>query len=269
MIQIDIEKSLHGAEGLMDLKVNLKIKKGEFVVLMGESGAGKTTLLRVLAGLEKAKGDVVVEGISWQRVAVQKREIGFVFQDYALFENMSVEENLLFVKNDKKLASELLEITALSTLKGRNVMGLSGGQKQRVALCRAIMKNPKLLLMDEPLSALDNQMKYKLQTEIKVLHERFDMTTIMVSHDLESVFTLASRVLVLDKGIIVKDGSVQEVLKQEKQTYSVKVLSVEIEDTKYIATYSLLGKLLENEVDSTVKVGDSIEISLSSRLISR
>ena len=269
MIGIDIKKSLHGADGLMHLDVNLEIQKGEFIALMGESGAGKTTLLRVLAGLEKAEGNVVVDDVSWEGLSVQKREIGFVFQDYALFENMSIEENLLFVYNNKELASELLEITELSILKNRNVTGLSGGQKQRVALCRAMMNKPKLLLMDEPFSALDTIMKSKLQYEIKILHEKFDMTTIMVSHELESVFALANRVLVLDKGIVVNDGNVKEVLNQQNDNYRVKVLDLEKNDTKIVAIFSLLGQLLEIEVDSDTQVGDRIEVSLSPSLISR
>jgi len=159
MIQIEIHKRLHGSHGDMNLDVNLEIQKGEFVALMGESGSGKTTLLRILAGLEKAAGNINVEDVLWlgdQKVLPpQQREVGFIFQDYALFDKMNVEENVLFVNDDKALAQRLLEMTELSRLSHRNVKGLSGGQKQRVSLCRAMMKKPKLLLMDEPLSALD------------------------------------------------------------------------------------------------------------------
>ena len=177
MIHIDIQKELHGSQGDMELDVELMIQEGEFIALMGESGSGKTTLLRVLAGLEKAEGEISVEDRVWlggnKRLPPQQREIGFIFQDYALFENMTVEENLLFVNEDKILASELLEMTELTALAKRNVQGLSGGQKQRVSLCRAMMKKPKLLLMDEPLSALDPSMRSKLQEEILKLHKTF------------------------------------------------------------------------------------------------
>jgi len=218
MIKINIQKSLHGSSGDMMLDVNLSVKQGEFIALMGESGSGKTTLLRILAGLEKAEGDISVEDTVWlgdkKRLPPQQREIGFVFQDYALFDNMTVEENLLFVNEDKVLASKLLEMTELTTLSERNVQGLSGGQKQRVSLCRAMMKKPKLLLMDEPLSALDTDMKSKLQDEILTLHKIFGTTTIMVTHDTDASYHLADRVLVLKEGLIVGDGRPGEVLKE-------------------------------------------------------
>lgn len=226
MIQIDIHKKLHGSQGDMSLDVTLDIQKGEFVALMGESGSGKTTLLRVLAGLEKAEGNITVEDVHWlekqKMLPPQQREIGFVFQDYALFENMSVEENLLFVHEDKALAKELLEMTELSRLASRNVKGLSGGQKQRVSLCRAMMKKPKLLLMDEPLSALDTVMRTKLQEEILKLHKTFDTTTIMVSHDADVSYQLADRILVLGHGKIIADGTPKEILlKTSKVTYTL------------------------------------------------
>jgi len=218
MIKINIQKALHGSLGDMMLDVKLNIKKGEFIALMGASGSGKTTLLRILAGLENAEGEISVEDTVWLRdkkkLPPQQREIGFVFQDYALFDNMTVEENLLFVNEDKDLASKLLEMTELTALSKRNVQGLSGGQKQRVSLCRAMMKKPKLLLMDEPLSALDSAMRSKLQEEILKLHKTFGTTTIMISHDTEASYHLADRIIVLKEGLIVRDGSVEEVLKE-------------------------------------------------------
>lgn len=226
MIKINIQKALHGSSGDMMLDLDLSVKEGEFIALMGESGSGKTTLLRTLAGLEIAEGEIVVEGNIWmdakKRLPPQQREIGFVFQDYALFENMTVEENLLFVNEDKILASKLLEMTELKILSDRNVQGLSGGQKQRVSLCRAMMKKPKLLLMDEPLSALDPSMRSKLQEEILKLHITFGTTTIMVSHDAESTYALADRVIVLRDGKVVVDGIKDEVLiKEERVAYSL------------------------------------------------
>lgn len=218
MLQIDVKKQLQGSVGKMMLDVQLHIQEGAFVILMGESGSGKTTLLRVLAGLEKAEGDIVLEGLSWNNVAPQKRSIGFVFQDYALFENMTVEENLLFVKDDKALAEKLLALTELTGFAKRNVQSLSGGQKQRVSLCRAMMQKPKLLLMDEPLSALDEKMRLKLQNEIAKLHRAFGTTTVMVSHDAKASYALADRIIVLEQGHIIKDGNKDEVLKQEKKT---------------------------------------------------
>jgi len=228
MILLDIHKVLHGSQGALHLDVQLEIQKGEFVVIMGESGAGKTTLLRVLAGLEKAEGKIEVEGVHWlsenKMLACQKRNIGFVFQDYALFEHMTVEQNLLFVKEDKNLAERLLELTELSVLAKRNVKSLSGGQKQRVSLCRAMMHKPKLLLMDEPLSSLDEKMRSKLQAEIAKLHRLFGTTIIMVSHDADASYALADRIVVLDQGKVIKDGTKDEVLKKEqKMVYSLYI----------------------------------------------
>lgn len=221
MLTISIKKPLHGSNGKMDLEINLSVYEAEFVVLMGESGAGKTTLLRILAGLESASGEIMLGNDIWlnstQVVPPQKREIGFVFQDYALFENMSVEKNLLFVNDDKKLAKKLLALTELEALSSHNVKRLSGGQKQRVSLCRAMMRRPKLLLMDEPLSALDSKMKHKLQEEIALFHKTFGITTIMISHDANSAHTLAQRIIVMEQGRIIKDGRPNEVLSESMQ----------------------------------------------------
>ena len=227
MLRIDILKTLHGSQGRMYLEVDIQIQKGTFVSVMGESGAGKTTLLRVLAGLEQAEGSITVEEESWLQgnssLPPQKRGIGFVFQDYALFENMSVKQNLLFVNNEQALADELLGLTGLSNLASKSVTQLSGGQKQRVALCRAMMQKPKLLLMDEPFSALDTKMKERLSQELAKLHQRYDTTTVMVSHDADIAYALADRVLVLNEGKIVKDGTPQEVFTHTMQTvYTLK-----------------------------------------------
>ena len=157
MIELDIRKTLQGSGGPMVLDVTLKIEEHSFVALAGPSGSGKTTLLRILSGLETAEGVIRVGGETWlegkKALPPQRRGIGFVFQDYALFENMSVEQNLLFVKDDRELAAHLLEMTGMTELRTRLPHSLSGGQKQRVSLCRAMMNRPKLLLLDEPLSA--------------------------------------------------------------------------------------------------------------------
>ena len=208
MLRMHIEKPLHGSSGAMTLSVNQEVDKGDFVVIMGESGAGKSTLLRIIAGLEKAQGEITLDGAVWQdarkTLPIQQRNVGFVFQDYALFDNMSVKENLLFVNPDTPLADELLEMMEIAPIAQRNVTKLSGGQKQRVALARALMRRPKLLLMDEPLSALDPRMRRKLSRQIIALHERFGMTTLMVSHDVTEAKAMATRLW------FVESGSVQE-----------------------------------------------------------
>ena len=176
-MKLDFKKPLIGSNGEMLLDIDLNLTKGEFISISGASGSGKTTILRILAGLEEARGRIVVDDEVWLdknfSLPPQKRKIGFVFQDYALFSNMSVEQNLLFVDNDKNLADKLLSMTELSELKDRYPNTLSGGQKQRVSICRALMKKPKILLLDEAFSALDAVMRTKLQDDVLALHREF------------------------------------------------------------------------------------------------
>lgn len=253
MIKVNIQKKLHGTNGFMDLNVDFEIKEGSFVALSGLSGSGKTTLLRVLAGLEDSRGEIKVHKEIWQNkntmMKVQDREIGFVFQDYALFDNMSVEKNLLFVKKDKELAKQLLELTELTELKRRKPSTLSGGQKQRVALCRAMMNEPKLLLMDEPLSALDPAMRMKLQNEILSLHKKFGTTTIMVSHDPIEIYKLAERVIVLENGKIINDAKPKDALVKrigsQKFSFEGEVLDIVQIDVIWVAIIAIGQQLVE------------------------
>jgi len=273
MIKIQIHKTLYGAQGEMELDINLNIQEGEFVALSGKSGSGKTTLLRILAGLEDAKGRINVAETLWldgkKSLAVQKREIGFVFQDYALFENMSIEKNLLFVSKNKELAKHLLEITELYSLKDRYPNTLSGGQKQRVSICRALMKRPKILLLDEPLSALDPKMRTKLQYEILSLHKEFKTTTIMVSHDPSEIYRLASRVIVLENAKIINDGSPKEVLLKtqgsQKFSFSGELLEIKKVDVIFIAIVAIGQQLVEVVISSdeaeNLEVGSVVSLS--------
>ena len=253
MIKININKQLHGSNGSMTLDVNFNIKKGDFIALTGLSGSGKTTLLRILAGLEESKGNISVDNQVWlddkSYLNIQKRDIGFVFQDYALFDNMSVEQNLLYVEKDKKLANKLLELTELTQLAKRMPSTLSGGQKQRVSLCRAMMNKPKLLLMDEPLSALDPSMRLKLQNEILRLHKEFKTTTIMVSHEPSEMYRLANRVLVIQQGKIIQDGHPKDILLKtsgsQKFSFEGEILDIIKTDVIYIAIISIAQQLVE------------------------
>lgn len=210
MIDFALQKTLHTAEGEMQLHVNATIEGGKFISLYGASGTGKTSLLRMLAGFMKPDdGFIRVNGTVWydasQRynVAPQQRKIGFVFQDYALFPNMSVRENISFAldKNDsQKIVDEMLELTGLSSLAARRIQTLSGGQQQRVALARALAKKPSILLLDEPLSAIDNAMRVQLQETLLELHKRFALTTILVSHDEKEIIRLSDLVIHLEQG---------------------------------------------------------------------
>ncbi len=273
MIKLDIHKKLSGANGEMELNVQLNIKEGEFLALSGKSGSGKTTLLRILAGLEEAEGSIKIGEEIWLDkttfLSPQKRRIGFVFQDYALFPNMTVLDNLLYVVKDKILARKLLDITELSALENRLPNTLSGGQKQRVSLCRAMMRQPKLLLLDEPLSALDPSMRTKLQHEILTLHKEFGTTTIMVSHDPSEIYRLSSRVVVLDQGEIINDGLCKDVLLKtsgsSKFSFEGELLEIVKVDVIYIAIVSIGQQLVEIVVSSqeaeNLKVGDMVNVS--------
>jgi molybdate transport system ATP-binding protein len=268
MIEIDIKKELDK----MSLEVNLKIKSGSFIAISGKSGSGKTTLLRVLSGLEKASGIIKVDGEVWLDEnnfrKPQEREIGFVFQNYALFENMSIEENLLFVKKDRDLANELLKLSELSEFKERLPRTLSGGQKQRVAICRAMMRRPKILLLDEPLSALDSLMRAKLQSEILLLHKKFGTTSLLVSHDVSEIYKLSNRVIILEEGKVIKDGEPKEILLKtsgsQKFSFEGELLEIVKLDVIYMAIIAIGQQLVEVVVSENeaknLKIGDIVRV---------
>ena len=273
MISLNIKKELHGSNGVMNLDINLSLQNSEFVALSGVSGSGKTTLLRVLAGLEEAFGEIIVDGEIWLnekiKKPIQKRDIGFVFQDYALFPNLSVIDNLLYVKKDKDLAKQLLNLTDLYELKNRYPNSLSGGQKQRVSLCRALMKRPKILLMDEPLSALDPHMRLKLQDEILTLHKEFKTTTIMVSHDPSEMYKLASRVLVLKDGKIIDDGLPKDILlkTQGSQKFSFEgelldIIKVDVINIAIVAIGQQIVEVVISNIEAqNLIIGEKVNVS--------
>jgi len=273
MIKINIQKELHGSNGEMLLDIDLSFKSGEFVALSGVSGSGKTTILRVLSGLEKASGEIIVDNEIWldknSSKPIQKRDIGFVFQDYALFPNLSVIDNLLYVKKDKVLAKYLLSMTDMYELKNRYPSSLSGGQKQRVSLCRALMKKPKILLLDEPLSALDPHMRTKLQDEILALHKEFGTTTIMVSHDPSEMYRLGSRVLVINSGKIIADGLPREILLKtqgsQKLSFDGELLDIIKVDIINIAIVAIGQQIVEivlsNDEIKSLKIGQKVSVS--------
>lgn len=273
MISLNIKKELHGSNGVMNLDINLSLQNREFVALSGVSGSGKTTLLRVLAGLEEAFGEIIVDGEIWLnekiKKPIQKRDIGFVFQDYALFPNLSVIDNLLYVKKDKDLAKQLLSLTDLYELKNRYPNSLSGGQKQRISLCRALMKRPKILLMDEPLSALDPHMRLKLQDEILTLHKEFKTTTIMVSHDPSEMYKLASRVLVLKDGKIIDDGLPKDILlkTQGSQKFSFEgelldIIKVDVINIAIVAIGQQIVEVVISNIEAqNLIIGEKVNVS--------
>lgn len=249
VIHIDIEKMMITANGKMNLAIKTTIQSGELVALFGSSGAGKTTLLRILAGLVNPDKGIVKFGTTvWFdsdsriNIAPQNRNISLMFQDYALFPNMTVEQNIQFAQSEKNTtaASELLSIFGLTEFRKRKPNGLSGGQKQRVALARALARKPQLLLLDEPLSALDAEMRSILQNEIFQAHQLSGTTTILVSHDLNEVFRLATHVLCIEKGSIHRSGAPEEVFSDNSISGKVQITGniarIEKQDTINIVT---------------------------------
>ncbi|WP_429236687.1 ABC transporter ATP-binding protein [Aeromonas salmonicida] len=203
--------------------IEFGIRKGELVTLLGPSGCGKSTLLRALAGLTPVDGGqvrVAGEDITWQ--APQKRGIGMVFQSYALFPNMTVWDNVAFglkmkPQPGRELAASVQEALSLVELDGferRYPAELSGGQRQRVALARALVVRPRILLLDEPLSALDARIRRSLRLQIREIQQRLELTTIFVTHDQEEALTMSDRVFLMNKGEIVQSGSPEQIYTQ-------------------------------------------------------
>lgn len=279
MIKIDIHKKLRAYDSEMNLRIKCKIKKGELVTLYGESGAGKTSTLRILAGLLKPdKGEITINDVSWVDtankifIAPQKRNIGYVFQDYALFPNMSVLENLEFASNkgqNKKVIAELIEMMELGDLQNRKPQTLSGGQQQRVALARALVCKPNILLLDEPLAALDYKIRLKLQDYITRIHNEYALTTILISHDIGEIMKLSGRVLVLDQGKIVRQGIPGEIFSNEKISGKFKfigeILKIEPQDVVLIVSVLIQNNVVKVIADKSeiqsLNVGDKVMVA--------
>jgi len=207
---VNVQKTYDGTE-LVIKNLNLKIEKGEFLTLLGPSGSGKTTCLMMLAGFETpTHGKVMLGGVELNNVPPHKRGIGMVFQNYALFPHMSVYENLAFPLEVRKFNSnavktrveKVLEMVELKQFGSRRPAQLSGGQQQRVALARALVFEPDLVLMDEPLGALDKNLREQMQYEIKHIHENLGMTVVYVTHDQTEALTMSDRIAVFNDGII-------------------------------------------------------------------
>jgi iron(III) transport system ATP-binding protein len=208
--------------------VSLSIEPGEFVCFLGPSGCGKTTLLRIIAGLEQQdRGTIVQKGRDISGLPPSQRDFGIVFQSYALFPNLNVRDNVGYGlqgkawPRDKRQArvDELLELVGLSASDGQYPAQLSGGMQQRVALARALATSPGLLLLDEPLSALDARVRAHLRTELRQLHQRLGVTTIMVTHDQEEALSLADRIVVMNQGGIEQVGTPQEIYQQPRSAF--------------------------------------------------
>ncbi|UII31476.1 ATP-binding cassette domain-containing protein [Fulvivirga ulvae] len=278
MISFSIHKRLHAATGTMDLYVEMGINQGEFVTLYGASGAGKTSILRILAGLMKPdKGSILVKKQAWYDSShsiwktPQQRKVGYVFQDYALFPHMSVRQNLeyaLYRGQSKDIITRLLSIMELEALAERKPDTLSGGQKQRVALARALVSQPEILLLDEPLSALDHKMRLKLQDYILQVHREFALTTILVSHDPGEVIRLSDMVYELHQGRIINTSKPGVFFSQgrtsAKFSFVGEIVSIQKEDVIYVVSILIGNDIVKvvadpSEIDQW-STGDKVSV---------
>ena len=196
---------------------NLEVRKGSFTTLLGESGCGKTTILKLISGfLQPDVGLIEIDGVNQNRIEPDKRKIAFVFQNYALFPHLTVKNNILYgVKNKKnennyKIFEDTVKSLNLDNLLNRYPHELSGGQQQRVALARSLVLNPKILLMDEPLSSLDTKLREKVRDELKEIQQKLKITTIYVTHDREEALSLSDNIAVIHEGKILQEGSPKE-----------------------------------------------------------
>ena len=221
-----ITKSFGGKKVLDD--INLYVRKGEFLTLLGPSGCGKTTMLRLIAGFANPdEGSILLEGKNISDIPPYQRPLNTVFQRYALFPHLDVYDNIAFGLKLKKMPEEeidkkvrkVLKMVSMSDYEDRDVDSLSGGQQQRVAIARAIVNEPKVLLLDEPLSALDHKMRLDMQIELKEMHKKLGITFIYVTHDQEEALTLSDTIVVLNEGKIQQIGTPADIYNEPKNSF--------------------------------------------------
>ena len=233
--------------------ISLQVREGEFICFLGPSGCGKTTLLRAIAGLDLQSDGEIYQGgrdISW--LPPEQRDFGIVFQSYALFPNLTVADNIGYGLRNLKTRShqvrsrvnELLATVGLSGSNNKYPRQLSGGQQQRVALARAIATNPGLLLLDEPLSALDAQVRRHLRQEIKTLQQQVGITTIMVTHDQEEALSMADRIVVMNQGVIEQIGTPEQIYASPASSFVAS----------FVGTMNFLSGQAQS--DRSVQIGD-------------
>ena len=228
--------------------ISFEINEGEIVSLLGPSGSGKTTLLNIILGLTKMdQGKIIFNEIDMSNVSMKKRGFNIVFQDYALFPNLNAYENIVYgLKNKKEIMPEkelndYIEFLELQPHLMKKISELSGGQKQRVALARTLVTKPKILLMDEPLSALDGVIKESIKERIKSIAKEFKLTTIIVTHDPEEALTMSDKILIIDQGKISQFGTPNEIINQPKNEFVEQFILKQLQ-IKRQNIYTLFGE---------------------------
>ncbi|MBQ1870992.1 MAG: ABC transporter ATP-binding protein [Lachnospiraceae bacterium] len=249
----EVEKEFDGVKVVK--KLSLDIKEGEFLTLLGPSGCGKTTTLRMIAGFSEAtSGEIMLEGVDVSGLKPNERNVNTVFQNYALFPHMNVEDNIAFGLVEKKVpkaeikerVSEMIKLVQLEGLEKRKPAQMSGGQKQRVAIARALINKPRVLLLDEPLGALDLKLRKQMQLELKHLQQKLGITFVYVTHDQEEALTMSDRIAVMHEGVMEQIGTPDEVYNHPK--------------TKFVASFVGESNILESYVRSVD--GDLLHIDL-------
>jgi len=275
----NLTKSFDGQHAVDD--VNLTIYKGEIFALLGASGCGKSTLLRMLAGFEApTQGHIVRDGLDLSHVPPYQRPINMMFQSYALFPHMTVEQNIAFgLKQDRlpkaeiaERVAEMLTLVHMQEFAKRKPHQLSGGQRQRVALARSLAKRPKLLLLDEPMGALDKKLRDRMQHEVVDILERVGATCGMVTHDQEEAMTMAGRIAIMNRGKFVQIGEPEEIYEHPTTRFSAEfigsvnlfegLLRERVEDGLFIESPGLIHPL---KVASDVSVVDGVPVSVALR----
>ncbi|SHN24671.1 putative spermidine/putrescine transport system ATP-binding protein [Pseudomonas asturiensis] len=251
--------------------INCGIEKGEFVTLLGPSGCGKSTLLRCIAGLTSVNsGRILLDGQDLVPLTPQKRNIGMVFQSYALFPNMTVEQNVAFglrmqkvsADDSQKRVAEILKLVELQDFAKRYPHQMSGGQCQRVALARSLVTRPRLLLLDEPLSALDARIRKHLREQIRAIQRELGLTTIFVTHDQEEALTMSDRIFLMNQGRIVQSGDAETLYTAPVDAFAAG----------FIGNYNLLeaddaSRLMQRPINSRIAIRpESIQLSLTGEL---
>ena len=236
---------------------SISIEKGEFITFLGPSGCGKTTILRMLAGFEQpSHGSIVFDGHDVTRLRTSQRNVGMVFQSYALFPNMTVAQNIGFGLKVAKMpqdqidarVKEMLAIIKLDTLANRYPWQMSGGQQQRVALARAIANQPKVLLLDEPLSALDAKIRISLREEIRNLQRALNITTVFVTHDQEEALSISDRIVVLNEGSVEQIGTPSEIYNFPRTRFVAS----------FVGTLNHVAGTIADVASGTVRVGEQV-----------
>ena len=263
--------------------INLKIEQGEFVTLLGASGCGKTTTLRIIAGLEQPdSGSVWLEGKDVTLLEPNKRDVNTVFQNYALFPHMNVEDNIGYGLKIRKVpksqikqkVKEMLELVQLEGYERRKPAELSGGQKQRVAIARALANNPRVLLLDEPLGALDLQLRRAMQLELKRLQKKLGITFIYITHDQEEAINMSDRIVVMNQGRFEQIGTPDEVYNHPRTSYvatfvgNANILKGKAKKVNgHLVQLQIGAKTAFIYTEESVKVGEVITFALRSENI--